>query len=121
MLFAAGASDLRLGHDPATPWPDGAVVLSGPDDLAELRDVVETVTGVGSWPRPPEVDGATVVRARVAIHRPAALLGLLLAMEGLIERRSPWGRWRTTVDTLAARVATIDSIGVDLRLVERRA
>ena len=122
-LIADGALDLRLGHDPSeidSVDPARRLVVSGADDLVELRAVVESAIGVGSWPAPPPADGQPVV-AVVESPRPAAMLGLLIAMDGLIETRSPWGRWRTVVDTLAARVRAIDTITVDLRVIEPRA
>lgn len=118
-FLADGALDLRLGHDAASLDPARRLVVSGPDDLVELRTIVESAIGVGSWPAPARADGEPVV-AVVGSPRPAAMLGLLMAMDGLIETRSPWGRWRTVVDTMAARVAAIDTITVDLRVVEPR-
>ncbi len=49
----------------------------------------------------------------------APLLGLLMAMEGLIEDRSPWRTWRTAVDTLAARVEKLRTITVEAVIIER--
>jgi hypothetical protein len=110
-ILAAGAVDLRLGHDDRAVGLDRATVVSAPDDLQELRAIVESATGVGTWPTPDGVDGDPI-RARIELAAPAAALGLLLSMEDLIERRSPWGRWRTTVDTMAARVVALDAVTV---------
>ncbi len=118
-LLAADVVDLRLGFgaplDAETAAP--RALVSGPDDLAELRDIVESALGVGTWPRPVPVDGEPV-RARVEVAQPAALLALLMTMEDLIERRSPWGKWRTAVDTMAGRVGGIRALTIDLRIVD---
>jgi hypothetical protein len=115
-LLAAGAADCRLGF--AGTIPDAPTVLvSGPDDLRELREIVESALGVGTWPARACPDGAAIT-ARVEIDRPAAVLGLLIAMEGLIEARSPWGRWRSVVDTMAARLARLETLTIDVRVIE---
>ncbi len=108
---------MRLGYEDGEWDRSAPAVVSGPADLAELADIVEAAMGVGTWPRHPSPAGAAIT-ARLTVARPAPLLGLLLAMEGLIERRSPWGQWRTMVDTMALRVAEIDSITLDLRVVD---
>ena len=114
-----GAVDLRPGG-PA-PRPDGGparvIVVSGPADLVELREIVETATGVGTWPAPALIPGE-VRTAQLPVEREAPLLGLLLAMEGLIDDRSPWRTWRTAVDTLAARVRELESITVEALIIE---
>ncbi|GJM38825.1 MAG: hypothetical protein DHS20C19_21920 [Acidimicrobiales bacterium] len=119
-LLAAGALDLRPGHT-AQEWdPARLVVCSGSDDLRELRAIVADATGIGTWPSSPAADATEgdEIRARVDIERSSSLLGLLIAMDGLIERRSPWGRWRSMVDTMAARVTALDSVEIHLRVVE---
>jgi hypothetical protein len=113
--LATGAVDLRPGHSDEVPDSAAATLVSGPDDLAELREIVESATGVGTWPRSSATDGE-IITVELRLERPAALLGLLLAMEGVIERRSPWGRWRTMVDTMAARVQELDVVTIDNRL-----
>ncbi len=115
--LVAGALDLRLGYEPDEWDRERTIIVSGPEDFAELREVVETATGVGTWPRCVGPTG-TAIAAQIAIERSAPLSGLLLAMEDLIDRRSPWGRWRTMVDTMGPRVARIDEITVDLRVIE---
>ena len=119
-LLADGALDLRLGHEASEIDPARRLVVSGPRDFCELREIVESAIGVGAWPTPGPGEGV-VVRAPVTPDRPAAMLGLLLAMEELIDRRSPWARWRTVVDTLAARVNAIEALTVDLRVIEPQA
>lgn len=122
-VVAAGALDLRPGHLAAEWDPARVVVCSGDDDLRELRAIVEGAVGIGCWPTSPvaaDVGAGEELRGRVAIERPAALLGLLVAMDGLIERRSPWGRWRTMVDTMAARVTALDSLELHVRIIPPR-
>ncbi|MEM7142557.1 MAG: hypothetical protein AAF548_16160 [Actinomycetota bacterium] len=116
-LVLAGALDLRPGFVHAECDPSRQMVLPAEGDLGELRAVVEAATGVGTWPSPSDGPGDRH-RVGVAVARPAALLGLLLAMDGLIERRSPWGKWRTMVDTMAARVAEIEHLTMVFRVVE---
>jgi len=125
--LADGALDLRLGHELLDPdavvvgvgGVDGAesVLFSGPGDLVEVKEIVEAATGVGTWPTPAAGHGE-LIRVRLELSRPAAVLGLLIAMEDLIERRSPWGRWRTVVDTIASRIAELDSVSIETRVVE---
>ena len=125
-IAEGGAIDLRPGGP--LPAPDTGlsrlVVVSGPADLVELREIVETATGVGTWPTAAQGNAALTAMgsgalhtARLEIERPAALLGLLLAMDGLIEDRSPWGTWRTVVDTLAGRVHELRAVTIEARIV----
>jgi hypothetical protein len=117
VLLAAGAIDLRLGYDEGAFEPGRRTLMSASDDLHELREIVESATGVGTWPTPVPTPGRPI-RARIDLAAPAPALGLLLAMDDLIERRSPWGRWRTMVDTMAARVAELDAVTVSLVVME---
>ena len=116
-LVAAGALDLRLGYDPDDADPARRLVVSGPDDLKELREIVERAVGPGAWPPLPPVAGVPI-GTRLGPGRGPAMLALLMAMDGLVERRSPWGGWRTVVDTVASRVAALDGVTVDLRVIE---
>ena len=111
VMLAAGVVDLRLGYEDGAVGLDRAALVSAPDDLHELREIVESATGPGTWPTPGVAAGEQI-QARIELPTPAAALGLLLSMEDLIERRSPWGRWRTTVDTMAARVGELDAVTV---------
>jgi hypothetical protein len=94
-----------------------ATLVAGPRDLQELRAVVQRSLGVGTWPAASLIPGAELVSTEILIERPTALLGLLLAMEGLIEDRSPWRTWRSFVDTLAAAVADIESVTVETQIL----
>jgi len=116
-VLADGAVDLRLGHDRGEDDSSLRRLVSAPDDLAEVREIVESVIGVGAWPTAGPAPGE-VTRARVELSGPTAVLGLLLSMDGLIERRSPWGRWRTVVDIMAARVAELDAVTASFVVVE---
>lgn len=113
------ALDLRPGGDASAPddGPPRAVVVSGPADLRELREIIETATGIGTWPTPPGGEGE-IRTAQIEIQRPAPLLALLLAMDGLIEDRSPWRTWRTAVDTVAGRVGGLRVVTVEARIIE---
>jgi hypothetical protein len=115
--LAEGAVDLRLGFDSTTPEPATPYLISGFHDLAELREIVESAIGIGTWPISADSEGE-LIRARIEVDRPAAVLGLLLSMEDLIERRSPWGRWRSVVETMAARVEKLDVITTETRVIE---
>jgi len=124
-ILSAGAVDLRPGFDqsdrPAEPTNDdrdALLLVSAPGDLSELREIVESATGVGTWPVSPVVPGE-LITAHVAVDAPARALGLLLAMENLIERRSPWGRWRTMVETMAVRIGDLETITVSFGVVRR--
>ena len=124
-LRPAGLADLADldGLTGLTGRPPGGVVVAGPDDLCELRAVVERVTGSGSWPAPAATFAAAAVPVgarvteRVAVASPATLLGLVAALEGHIERRSPWSTWRGVVDALAGPVGELATVTVDAVLV----
>ncbi|MDW3218493.1 MAG: hypothetical protein R8F63_07740 [Acidimicrobiales bacterium] len=108
--LAAGAADLRPFADGSLPVPAGAVV-AGPDDLREIRDVVDTQLGVGCWPRNELIVGERRT-SRVALPRGAAT-ALVHALEGRIELRSPWGKWRTVVDIMAVRLDALETVTLD--------
>lgn len=115
--LAAGATDLRMrGGRPDEV--DGPVVVAGPDDLREIQAIVDTQLGVGCWPRPPTVAGerrsTTVAAAR------GAVTALVHALEGHIELRSPWARWRTAVDTMASRLDLLEVVTLEAVLVPGR-
>ena len=115
LIDELGAVDLRPGGDPT--GIEGPVVVSGPADLAELRAVVESVTGPGTWPVPPVVTG-DVHRATVAVERPAPAVALVRAMEGLIDDRpGMWRTWKTTVELVAAALAEVDVLTVEAVVV----
>jgi hypothetical protein len=96
-IHELGAVDLRPGGAPADL--DGPRVLSGPDDLSELRTVVESVTGWGTWPTP--------------------ALALVHAMGGLIDDRTGmWRTWKTTVELVAGALASVESLTIEAVVVE---
>jgi hypothetical protein len=116
LVEAGDTQDLR----PSVIAPSAEVaptLVAGPRDLQELRAVVERSLGVGTWPAAALIPGAEVVSTEISIEHPTALLGLLLAMEGLIEDRSPWRNWRSFVDTLAAAVDEIESVTVETQIL----
>jgi hypothetical protein len=118
-LLRLGAVDLRPGgvataHEGAG---ERTIVVSGPHDLVELREIVEAAIGVGTWPVASR-DPGEIRTVHLDIDGPGPLSGLLLAMEGLIDDRSPWRRWRSAVDTIAARIATLRSITIEALIIE---
>lgn len=111
-----GVVDLRPRGAP-TDLAGGSYVLSGPRDLIELRTVVELVTGPGTWPAPPPIDGE-LVRATLEVARPAPVLMLVQAMEGLVvDRTGMWRTWKTAVELVAATLADVDSLTVEAIVV----
>ena len=97
------------------------MLLAGPDDLIELRRVVERALGVETWPghrADGRIDPATTWTATIPLRHPGPALALLLSMEGLIEDRSPWRRWRTAVETIAPEVTALDTLTVQAALVD---
>jgi hypothetical protein len=116
-ISESGAVDLRPGGAPVPVG--GSHVLSGPDDLIELRTVVEHVTGPGTWPSSRAT--GDVLRATLPLERPAPALALAHAMEGLIDDRTGmWRTWKTTVESVAAALAQIDSLTVEAIVVDDR-
>jgi len=114
-----GAVDLRprisLGGLASIDIPTGPVVVSGVDDLIELRTVVERVTGPGSWFAHGGVEvGGTSRRGRLDLARPAQAMGLVIALEGLIhDNGGAWRTWKTAVEAIAAGVAELDSLTLE--------
>lgn len=93
------------------------MVVSGPADLVELRAVVESITGTGTWPPPPSGVG-DVRRATVRLDRPARALAVVHALDGLIEDRSGmWRTWKTVVELVGARLGEIETLTVEARIV----
>lgn len=128
-LLSDAVADLRLlgPGQPVAGWPH-IIVVSGADDLHELRTVVETATGTGTWPASPDGDALTEAGYRCAgqaagtvpVARSAALSGLLLAMENVIDDRSAWRTWRTAVDTLGPALGAVEQLTVQAERWERR-
>jgi hypothetical protein len=118
-LVRLGAVDLRPGGVATVHEGDGerTIVVSGPQDLAELREIVEAAIGVGTWPVAAGTPGE-IRTVHLDVEGSGPLSGLLLAMEGLIDDRSPWRRWRSAVDTIAARIATLSSITIEALIIE---
>lgn len=121
------AAGVLVGNDVVDLRPEGlgerrldpVTVVSGPGDLLELRTVVESITGVGTWPAPPPVDGA-VLRASIVLDRPVPAVRLVAALEGLIiDRGAMWRTWRTTMELVAARLAEVPRLSVEAVVVSR--
>jgi len=101
----------------------GVAVVSGPNDLIEFRTVVERLTGPGTWPVRELPPGFVVVETRTAaieLPRPSPAMGLIVAMENLIEDRSrAWRTWKTMVESLAMGVPAGMSMSVEALVVTR--
>ena len=113
--LAHGAVDARWTMQ---DYPGGAVVR-GPGDLVEPRHLVERVTGPGSWPAPPEIDGE-VRRCTVDIARPADVMRLVIALQDEIkDHGSMWRTWKTTVEAIAAAAAALKQVTVEAVLATK--
>ncbi len=122
---AGGAVDLRPGWDVDEPGDlrvEGAsAVVSGPDDLTELRQVVERMTGPGSWPVCGVPDGFVVVETRrvvITLSRPGPMLRLVMSMDDLVDDRSrAWRTWKTVVESVGAALGPMFDLTVEVMLV----
>ena len=122
-----GVVDLRPGFtevelDHATS--DGAfVVVSAPSDLFELRELVERLTGPGTWPVSELPPGYTAIETRTSellVERPTPVVSLVNAMEPRIEDRSrAWRTWKTLIDSLAAGIPAGMKISIEAVLANR--
>ncbi len=127
--LAAGADDLRpWGVDALDRVACGAdrVLVSGPDDLAELRRCVATVCGPESWPAPPAGPprGWRVLERRrcapVAVT-PAAVGALVRSLGPWVDDRvAQWRTWPTAVEAVMAAWEGRGTLSVDVMLVERQ-
>jgi len=130
-------------HDPASTWiADGAVdrrggpigqptgddvVISGPGDLRELADAVESVTGAGTWPlaRPvllPWPDAVRSAPAGTAVEITAnAAMALVVALgDELEDRGAMWRTRRTLYDVIDASLRTAELRTVTVVAVRAR-
>ncbi len=119
-----GATDLRpsatVDETVATGGSRGPTVVSGPNDLIELRLVVERVTGPGSWFTGPgaEVDGTTR-RGHLDLARPAQVMGLVVALEGIVrDNGGAWRTWKTTVEAIAAGAGELESLTLEALVLD---
>ena len=95
-------------------------MISGPDDLRELRAVVEAITGAGTWPFAASEPPPTGLRltSTVELDRLGSVLGFVAALEGRIEDRTgAWRTWRTVVDSVAAVLPTPFGLTIDAVVV----
>ncbi len=118
-----GATDLRVGYSSAElhQLTGDAVLVSGPGDLLELREVVERMTGPATWPSSTLPSGFDIIETRaleLVLERPASALGLIMAMETHIEDRArAWRTWKTTVESLAGAIPTGFRLSVESSLL----
>lgn len=103
-----GVGDLRPSGASALAAFDGpTAIVSGPDDLAELRACVEQVCGAESWPAPtddPPPGWELVERRRSVVEVEPARLGQVVAALGEVvsDRVAQWRTWRTAVEAVMA-------------------
>ena len=104
-----GAVDARFGGDPV---PTGAVVR-GAGDLAELHAIIDDLFGVGCFVRPGPTEGE-VVRAKLPVWRPAAMMPFLEALRPQLEHRGPaFWTWKTAREAIAVRLQGLDSLTIE--------
>ncbi len=123
--LVADALDLRPGFIEAeihaVAAAGGTALISGPDDLLEIRTAVERMTGPGTWPTRVIPRGFEVVAhksVRVELPRLGPVLSLVMAMDGLVDDRSrAWRTWRTVVDSVGRGLETVDEMTVDTLMV----
>ena len=107
--LGAGAVDARFGGDPV---PTGAVVR-GTGDLAELHAIIDDLFGVGCFVRPGPTEGE-VVRAKLPVWRPAAMMPFLEALRPQLEHRGPaFWTWKTAREAIAVRLQGLDSLTIE--------
>jgi len=122
LLAGGDAVDLRpAGIETIGETAGELVVVSGPDDLLELRAIVESIAGTGTWPVPPPPSGETR-RGSVELASPGPALRLVAALEGLVDDRGGmWRTWKTTTELVAARAARLRRLTVEAVVVSRPA
>lgn len=123
--YLGRARDLR----PSGRSRDGTepIVVSGPDDLRELREAMEAITGAGTWPfdnrLPAEYD--TRLTRTIVLPSQASLLGFVDALQGVVvDRAAAWRTWRTVVESVAAALGppinlTVDAVVVSGELADQ--
>jgi nitroreductase len=127
--FLTGAVDLRPQTEPIPV--SGVVVTSGPEDLRELRQALEQVTGTGTWPFETRDPAATDLRLRgtLSLSSKAPLLELVSALEDeVVDRTGAWRTWPTVVASVASLLGppltlTVDAVvsgELGQELVDRR-
>ncbi len=123
--MVGAALDLRPGFIEAEVrdlvFIGGTALISGPDDLSELRTAVERMTGPNTWPIGVIPSGLEVVAhesVRMELPLVGPALGLVMAMNGLIDDRSrAWRTWRTVVDSVGRGLETVDELTIDTLVV----
>lgn len=117
-----GAVDLRPSGTQDSASDRGAVpraipakiLISGPDDLQELRAVLEDITGSCTWPfapGDPDAPGTLRLTDTVVAESRAAVLTFVAALgDQMDDRAGAWRTWRTVVESVDA------ALSPDLRL-----
>lgn len=125
--FRRDAVDLRPMKTAMTAASEAsdasAIVVAGPEDLAELRDVVERVTGPGTWPfRHQPQPGWTLAETHtesVPIERPAQLMGFVVAIDELLpDRSAAWRTRKTLREAIGVSLKGVDSVTVSAWRIE---
>ena len=94
------------------PVPLGAVVR-GAGDLSELHAIIDDLFGVGCFVRPGPTEGE-VVRAKLPVWRPAAMMPFLEALRPQLEHRGPaFWTWKTAREAIAVRLQGLDSLTIE--------
>ena len=95
-------------------------MVSGPEDLRELRTAVEAITGTGTWPfasTGPIPDGLRLT-STIELDHLRSVLHFVAALEGCIEDRTgAWRTWRTVVDSVAKALRTPFRLTIDAVVV----
>ena len=94
--------------------------MSGEHDLIELRRIVESVAGPGSWPLE-ENDGVVVERSAGVIEAPTAAdaMRLVRHLEAVVTDNSAmWRTWRTVVEAIERRIGEITQLTIEGVLVD---
>jgi len=98
-------------------------VVSGPDDLIELRQVVERMTGPNTWPVLAAPDGFEVLESHVCVVgiRPSARgLALVMSMNALVvDRSGAWRTWKTVVDSIGSVLPTGFELTLQAQVIRR--
>jgi len=116
--FVGGAVDIRpMAMATAGQETARFVILSGEDDLVELRAAVERVTGPMTWPLRSAVDSrwrlVETHTGYVRIDRPAQLMSLVVALgDRLGDNSGAWRTRKTMYESVALALSVVESVTV---------